>query len=80
MRDKRRVKGNLMKPPRVTGRVSRPLMGKTTVLDEGADENAQRGNEHPRIALEHFNNSHTNEQGEQRKNQNGRGKFHWLGF
>ena len=43
------------------------------------EEQADRRQQQPRLALEQFNNAPTDEESEQRERQDGQSKFHWRG-
>lgn len=52
------------------------LMRAAAVLDKGPEEDAERGDQEPWLAFEHFDDSPTDKEGEQKKGQNGQRKFH----
>ena len=48
-------------------------------FDKRPEEQADRRQQQPRLALEQFNNAPTDEESEQRERQDGQSKFHWRG-
>ena len=56
--------------------IRRRLMRLTAELDEGAEEQADGGEQQPGLAVQHKNDSPTEEEGEREEHRNGQGKFH----